>query len=135
MSKEQNVRFSIEIGESPGIEMLFRARVLSCDAGRSPWDFAVEIDSLLSAGMTLADLRWLLAKRFAEHADETTRPSHKRRHFRAIRPLIFNRRTCLALTNLGFSTIARSLGHCVIIPGDAIRSRSSSLALETPQAG
>jgi hypothetical protein len=135
MSKKQNVRFTIEIGKSPGIEMLFRARVFSCDAGRSPWDFAVEVDALLSAGMTLADLRWLVAKGFAEHADEMTRPSHKRRHFRAIRPLIFNRRTCLVLTNLGFSTIARSLSPSVIIPGDATRSRSSSLALETPPAG
>ena len=39
----------------------------------SPWEFAVEIESLVAAGLTTSDLRWLVKRGYVEHAEEITR--------------------------------------------------------------
>ena len=36
-----------------------------------PWQFAVEIESLVAVGITVADLNWLVQGRYAEHARES----------------------------------------------------------------
>ncbi|HET6880343.1 MAG TPA: hypothetical protein VFI31_09320 [Pirellulales bacterium] len=48
------------------------------------WQYAVPVDVLRrQAGLTDADLRWLVNEGFAEHRVETTRPSAKKRSFRS----------------------------------------------------
>src|SRR5580698_9515602 len=44
------------------------------DAKRDAWQLAVEIDELRQRGLALSDLRWLVAKEFAEHRRELTVP-------------------------------------------------------------
>ncbi len=54
------------------LEQLACAAGYAQDADRSPWDFAVEIDSLINVGLTTSDLRWLVTKGYVEHAQEVT---------------------------------------------------------------
>ena len=42
------------------------------DAQVSSWEFALELGPLYAAGMRITDLRWMVAKAFVEHADETS---------------------------------------------------------------
>ena len=62
--------------------LLLRAYTFARDAGADVWDFALEIDTLLSAGLTISDLRWLVAKRFAEHGHESSIYGGSHRTFR-----------------------------------------------------
>ena len=71
------------------------------DADRSPWDFAVEIDSLINVGLTTSDLRWLVTKGYVEHAQEVTSGKDARRRFQVCRHLAFGKRTCFVLTTQG----------------------------------
>ena len=36
------------------------------------WDFALEIDKLYATGLTVSDLRWLVAKKFVDHGRESS---------------------------------------------------------------
>ena len=53
------------------------------DADRSPWDFAVEIESLTEAGLTTSDLRWLVTKGYLEQAYRLPATVMQRRFNRA----------------------------------------------------
>ena len=44
------------------------------DREGEPWQFAVEMESLLAVGVTIDDLAWLVQGRYIEHAREVTRP-------------------------------------------------------------
>jgi hypothetical protein len=74
---------------------------------RSPWDFAVEIHDLEEAGIDHDDLRTLICRRLAEHGLETTRPSGKRRTFRAAASLRLAAESCFVLSELGLA-VSRS---------------------------
>ncbi len=83
------------------LEQLARAAAYATDVDRSPWDFAVEIESLTHAGLTTSDLRWLATKGYVEHAREITCDGDTRRQFQPSRNLAFSKRTCFLLTELG----------------------------------
>jgi hypothetical protein len=68
------------------------------------WQFAVDWGELQALGTTLSDMRWLLARRFAEHALETTNLHDTQREFRPLPPSSFPPRTCFTLTELGHTT-------------------------------
>jgi hypothetical protein len=72
----------------------------------SPWDFAVEIATLITEGLTTSDLRWLVRKGYLEHAYEVTRPQDAARRFRPCRNLAFAERTCFVLTEAGARLVA-----------------------------
>ena len=78
--------------------LLSRAYTFAQDAGADVWDFALEIDTLFSAGLTISDLRWLVAKRFAEHAQETSVYGGSHRSFRRGDGFFFDASTCVVLT-------------------------------------
>jgi hypothetical protein len=79
------------------------------DSGADLWDFAVEIDELYQTGLTISDLRWLVARRFAEHGQETSIYGSPRRTFRPAEGLFFEKTTCVILTRLGEAFVSRFL--------------------------
>ena len=69
------------------------ARDVQCD----PWEFAIEIDRLVSLGLTVSDLRWMVRKGHIRHAVEVTRSGDPVRRFEPGANLAFSRRTCFVL--------------------------------------
>ena len=82
----------------PGLTSLLRAYAYARDAGANTWDFALEIDKLYETGMTISDLRWLVARGFAEHGNEVSVCGDTHRSFDARAGFNFDTRTCLVLT-------------------------------------
>jgi hypothetical protein len=80
---------------------LAEADACAQNTGVSPWDFAVEMEALLAAGLTTSDLRWLVRKGYLKHAYEVTRPHDVARRFRSCPNLAFAERTCFVLTEAG----------------------------------
>ena len=77
----------------------------SQDAGSDPWQFALDLPELLSTGATIADLRWLIHRGFAEHARETTIPGDNNRSFRRLAPTSFPPDCCVILSTAGADAI------------------------------
>ncbi len=84
-----------------GLPRLWQAYRYAKDAGASPWDFALEIDTLFEAGLTVSDLRWMVAKGFVEHGQETSIYGDQHRSFLAGQGFNFMTSTCLILTPNG----------------------------------
>jgi hypothetical protein len=74
---------------------------------RKPWDFAVELDSLLDTGCSSSDLRWLACQGYIDHAAETTRPHAKSRTFQSEGVLTFGKQSCFVLTQAGLELVDR----------------------------
>src|SRR6185295_19166190 len=81
-----------------GLAVLWRAYICAQDTGANVWDFALRTGSLYEAGMTNSDLRWMVAKGFAEHGQETSGYDDPHRSFRRSNGYFFNNHTCLILT-------------------------------------
>ena len=105
------VRAAPPIEESlrPGLALLWQAYRYALDAGADLWDFALESDRLYKTDLTISDLRWLVAKGFAEHGRETSVYGDAHRSFRPGRGLNFVRTTCFVLTPRGAEFAARIL--------------------------
>jgi hypothetical protein len=86
---------------TPALRLLKAARAYAEAEGRCLWDFAVEIDSLRSAGLSSSDLRLLTCRGLVEHAAETAGHGKEDRVFRGHGLLTFTRRTCFILTDAG----------------------------------
>ena len=84
-----------------GLAVLWRAYLCAEDAGVNVWDFALRTGRLYEAGVTSSDLRWLVAKGFAEHGQETSGYDDPHRSFRRSNGYFFNDHTCLILTPSG----------------------------------
>jgi len=84
-----------------GLAVLWRAYICAADAGVNVWDFALRTGRLYKAGVTSSDLRWLVAKGFAEHGQETSGYDEPHRSFRRGSGYFFNNHTCLILTPKG----------------------------------
>lgn len=91
----------INDGLRAAFRLLQRARECTQDAQAPRWDFALEIGQLYAAGLTITDLRWLVAKGFVEHADEISAHGDEHRSFTPSRGLGFLPRTCVLLTPKG----------------------------------
>ena len=92
-----------------GLALLWQAHMYAQDAGADLWDFALESDRLYETELTISDLRWLVAKGFAEHGRETSVYGDAHRSFRPSRGLNFVRTTCFVLTSRGAEFAARNL--------------------------
>ncbi|MBW3543604.1 MAG: hypothetical protein KY476_25415 [Planctomycetes bacterium] len=92
----------------PALEELWRsaayAQQLQCDH----WDFAVEIATLRSFGLTNSDLRWLVLAGFVEHARDVTPVGEDGRQFRATGNLRFTNRSSFVLTARGRQAAAEA---------------------------
>jgi len=84
-----------------GLVVLWRAYIGTQYTGANAWDFALRIGRLHEAGMTSSDVRWLVAKGFAEHGHETTGDRDSGRSFRESNGYFFNDHSCLILTGTG----------------------------------
>jgi hypothetical protein len=65
------------------------------------WEFACQLPELRADGVTDTDLRWLLARGYAEHHLETTKPGQRRRRFRLSHNARFLSASCFVLTPTG----------------------------------
>jgi hypothetical protein len=92
-----------------GLVLLWRAFAYARDAGENLWDFALRIDRLYETGLTISDLRWLVAKGFAEHGQETSFYGDPHRSFRPSTGLNFVPTTCFVLTPKGAEFAGRVL--------------------------
>jgi hypothetical protein len=79
------------------LEALDRAREEECD----PWQFAVAIQPLRSAGLTDTQLRWLLRQGQVAQRLERTRPQDPRRRFQRLANLSLPEGACFLLTEAG----------------------------------
>src|SRR5688572_16854073 len=85
----------------PALAELLKAFDCARDAGRTIWDFALNLDRLHIHKLTETDCRWLIAMGYAEQAREVTRHEDTTRQFRATGNLRFSKRSCVVLTEHG----------------------------------
>jgi hypothetical protein len=90
-----------------GLALLWQAYRYAHDAGADLWDFALENDRLYETELTISDLRWLIAKGFAEHGQETSFYGDPHRSFRTSVGLNFVATTCFVLTPKGVEFVAK----------------------------
>ncbi len=89
----------------PGLAALVTAYDYARDSQTDTWQFAVDLCDLLSSGATLADVRWLIVRGFAEHARETTIPGDKCRSFRTLPPTYLPVDMCVTLSETGAAAL------------------------------
>jgi hypothetical protein len=94
----------------PAFNLLLQAYDFVKDLGCDRWEFAVEIHALAQTGLTINDIRWLLHKGYAVHAEEVTDRQHDHRVFIPQPGLVLSGRTCLMLTDLGVGSLRATLG-------------------------
>lgn len=83
-------------------DLLVRAHRLAVHAGAAPLDFAVEIGEFRRAGVSTAELRWLVAQGYARHAEELA-PAGAQRQFQLASPLVLSNRSCFVLADAGLA--------------------------------
>ena len=71
-TKTEATNFASKV--QPALAQLATAYMYSRATGVDPWQFAVEMDRLMAAGMTTSQLRWLVLMGYVEHAREVTGP-------------------------------------------------------------
>jgi hypothetical protein len=103
------------------LALLLDAFEIAADGGLLRWKLAARWRTLRRAGCTDAGLEWLLAKKYAEHALETTLPFDRKRTFRPLTPPWFHRRSRFALTEAG-AAFARQICHKTTSSTDGPRS-------------
>ena len=96
------------------LALLLQAFAYAHDAGGERWDFALEIDRLYEAGLTISDLRWLVAKEFAEHGQECSVYGSPHRSYRRRAGFCFDHTTCVVLTPRGAAFVAQVLKAPVV---------------------
>lgn len=90
--------------------------------GVSPWQYAVLISTLEAAGLSASALKWLVARGYVEHGVELTLAGEQQRRFRRSRSVVFDKRCCLVLTELG-AALAREMLRGVPEPTNSIAEK------------
>jgi hypothetical protein len=114
----------IDAKSRSALGLLAQAFAYAGDAGADVWDFAVEIDTLYQTGLSINDLRWLVAKKFAEHGQESSVYGGPHRSFHRGDGFFFDQSTCVVLTPAGAAFVDHVLKEPVL-------SRRSILQFET----
>jgi hypothetical protein len=107
---------------------LRRAASYAAEMGRDPWDFAVELQGLLTLGASFSDLRWMVCRGYIRHAVETTLPGDATRGFRDVGDLLLPAGCCFVITEAGI-TLLDSLTHTEAV--DSLRVPSGTFAAAT----
>ena len=108
-SSRDQAALPIDNNFKAGLALLWQAHQYAQDAGADVWDFALERESLYAAKLTISDLRWLVAKGFAEHGHETSFYGDPHRSFRPSKGLNFVPTSCFVLTPSGAEFARRAL--------------------------
>jgi hypothetical protein len=90
-----------------GISMLSLAYGYAKEVERDDWEFALEIQCLTAAGVNNSELRWLVCKGLARHAEEKPSNGGSGRIFQAVGDVAFSPRSCFVLTEAGFEAYKR----------------------------
>ena len=77
----------------PAFQMLLRAHDCASDSCCDPWEFAVEISSIIKT-LDRTVIRWLVKRGFFSHARETTRRGDSHRTFVEKESVKFSKRSC-----------------------------------------
>jgi hypothetical protein len=93
----------------PALDTLVTAYNYAVDSQTDSWQFAVGLSELQAGGATLSDLRWLILRRFAEHARETTIPGDSERSFRKLSPTAFPKDAYFVLSAAGAAVLKQAL--------------------------
>jgi hypothetical protein len=93
--------FITDEGLRAGLALLWRAYICAQVTGADKWDLAFRAGRLYEAGMTSSDVRWMIARGFAEHREETPGYDETQRPFRRTNGYFLNEHTCLILTPSG----------------------------------
>jgi hypothetical protein len=101
------VPWPVELAAAAGL--LKKAQSFAAFHKRSTWDFAVSIGELTAAGLSSADLRWLVCRGLIEHADEESQPEVEGRAFRPTVGLRFTSDTCFILSSFGKASIPQPM--------------------------
>ena len=96
------------------IQHMMQAWELASDAGVDKWQFAVDIESLVSTGISKTALRWLVCQGLFEHALETTRRTARRRTFQVSECLQFRNDSCFVITSQGRMALLDSNGNSTV---------------------
>jgi hypothetical protein len=88
-------------GLRAGLSLLWRAYICAQVTGGETWDLALPAGRLFEAGMTSGDLRWMIARGFAEHREETRGYDDSLRSSPRGNGYFFNEHTRLILTPSG----------------------------------
>ena len=96
------------------LQQLAEAYDYATDTQREPWDFAIEMDRLLSLGLSTSDLRWLTGKGYVEHACEVTQLTDSSRRFHPTQNLAFGPQTCFIATEAGMSLVRQGASTLAI---------------------
>jgi hypothetical protein len=111
----------------PAIESLVTAFNYAEDSHTDRGQFAIGITELQAIGATLADLRWLILRGFAEHGRETTIPGDAERSFRRLVPTAFPIETCFVMSAVGAANFRKVLHRGRITTG-SVESRPAPAA-------
>ncbi|QDT02397.1 hypothetical protein K227x_07730 [Rubripirellula lacrimiformis] len=90
-------------------EILLRAFDYAADAEVDRWQMAVELPTLIARGLTIVDIRWMLARRFVEHNREITPSGAELREFESAPTTVLCTDTCISLTSDGAKYVRLSL--------------------------
>lgn len=109
---------TVPIDDNARVALGLLRQAFTCaeDAGADLWDFALEIGKLFEAGLTISDLRWLVAKRFARHGQESSVYGGPHRSFRRGEGFFFDQTTCVVLTPSGAAFVDQFLNEPVVSP-------------------
>jgi hypothetical protein len=107
----QSTSLLIDARLRAGLAVLWRAYICAEDTGANVWDLSLPTARLYAAGMTEADLRWMVARGFAEHRHEATGYDEAHRSFRGSAGFSLNNRSCLILTPSGAALAEHVFGE------------------------
>lgn len=93
------------------LAILWRAYVCAQDMGANAWDLALPAGRLYETGVKSSELRWLIAKGFAESGQRTPGHDGSQRSFQLSGGYFFNEDTCLILTPSGAALAEHIFGE------------------------
>ncbi len=102
------------------LSLLWEAYQCAKELQRDVWDFAVEIGEFQRTGCTRSEVRWLVCKGLVAHAREIPPPDGQPRAFQPDGGLVFDKKTCFALTETGVP-LAQSVAVRPPLLGDLAR--------------